>query len=181
LGIHVVEHYFDIETTGLNPKHHKVITIQIQRLEGTTAEPIGKMEILKEWESSEKEIIKETIPLLTCKNPFEFIILGKNLMFDFMFLSQRAEKYGLRTLDLHCIHDRAFLDLKHALILVNEGKFGGYERLLKMGKCGNKNIPKLYKKQKYDEIVEYIEEEARTFIEAYKAPRREMPSLAKHL
>jgi len=57
LGVYLVEHYFDIETTGLDPERDKVITIQTQRLVGRTGEPIDEVNILKEWESSEKEII----------------------------------------------------------------------------------------------------------------------------
>ena len=44
----LVEHYFDIETTGLEPEHDKIITIQIQKLVGRTGEPIGEIDILKE-------------------------------------------------------------------------------------------------------------------------------------
>jgi len=178
----LVEHYFDVETTGLDPKHDKVITIQIQRLEGRTVEPIGEMEILKEWESSEKEIIKKVMPFLTCENPFDFIIIGKNLMFDFMFLSERAERYGLKGIDLACLHDRAFLDLKHILVLINDGRFRGYDSLLKKGKHANVDIPKLYKqKEKRNEIIEYVKEEAKTFIEVYRKLKKEMPSLTKIL
>ncbi len=180
-GIHLVEHYFDIETTGLNPEHDKVITVQIQKIVGLTGELIGEIAILKEWESSERELIEKTIPLLTCENPFNFIMIGKNLLFDFMFLSKRAEKYGLKGMDLHCIYNRAFLDLKHVLVMVNKGNFRGYDRLLKKGEHYNKQIPELYEQKKYDDITKYIKEEATTFIEAYRKLRKEMPSLAKHL
>jgi len=177
----LVEHYFDIETTGLNPEHDKVITVQIQKLVGWTGEPFGEMEILKEWESSEKQLLEKTMPSLTCERPFDFIIIGKNLLFDFMFLSKRAEKFGLKGMDLRCIYDRAFLDLKHVLIMVNEGNFRGYDRLLKKGEHANEQIPELYRQKKYDEIVKYVKEEARIFIEAYQRLKKEMPSLMKHL
>jgi len=181
LGIHLVEHYFDIETTGLNPEHDKVITVQIQKMDGRTGELIGEIEIQKEWEFSERELLEKAIPLLTCENPFDFLMIGKNLLFDFMFLSKRAEKYGLKNMDLHCLHNRAFLDLKHVLIMVNEGSFRGYDKLLRKGKRVNEQIPELYMQRKYDEIVEYIKEEAKTFIEAYRKLKKEMPPLAKHL
>jgi hypothetical protein len=177
----LVEHYFDVETTGLDPKHDKVIAIQIQKLEGRTVEPIGEMEILKEWESSEKEILQRSVPLLTCENPFDFIIVGKNLLFDFMFLSERAKKYGLKAMDLACLHDRAFLDLKHILVLINNGRFRGYDCLLKRGKHANENVPELYMQKKYGEIIDYVKEEVKSFLEAYRKLKQEMPSLAKHL
>lgn len=177
----LVEHYFDIETTGLNPEHNKIITIQIQKLVGRTGEPIGEIDILKEWESSEKEIIEKVMPLLTCENPFDFIIIGKNLLFDFMFLSKRAEKYGLKCLDLRCIYDRGFTDLKHVLVMINEGNFRGYDKLLKKGKITNEQICQLYEQEEYEEIIKYIQEEAKIFADAYQRLRKEMPSLAKHL
>ena len=177
----LVEHYFDIETTGLNPEHDKIITIQIQKLVGRTGEPIGEIDILKEWESSEKEIIEKVMPLLTCENPFDFIIIGKNLLFDFMFLSKRAEKYSLKGLDLRCVYDRAFTDLKHVLVMINEGNFRGYDKLLKKGKITNEQICQLYEQEKYEEIIKYIQEEAKIFADAYQRLKKEMPSLAKHL
>jgi hypothetical protein len=181
LGISLVEYYFDIETTGLDPEHNKVITVQIQELAGRTGEPIGEIEILKEWESSEKQLLERIMPLLTCERPFDFVTIGKNLLFDFMFLSKRAEKYGLENMDLNCLHKRAFLDLKHILIMVNEGSFKGYDKLLRKGKQVNSQIPELYSQGKYDEIANYIKEEAKVFIEAYQKLKKEMPLLAKHL
>jgi DNA polymerase III epsilon subunit-like protein len=177
----LVENYFDIETTGLDPKHDKIITVQIQKLEGRTTEPIGEMEILKEWESSEKEILQKIMPLLTCENPFDFIIVGRNLPFDFMFVSERAKKYRLKAMDLSCLRDRAFIDLKHVLVLINEGTFRYYDRLLKKGKHLNVNIPELYRQKKYKEITRYVKEESEIFIEAYRKLKKEMPSLAKYL
>ena len=178
----MVEHYFDIETTGLDPERDKIITIQTQRLVGRTGEPIDEVNILKEWESSEKEIIKKMMPLLTCENPFDFIIVGKNLLFDFMFLNKRAEKYGLKGLDMRCFYNRASLDLKPILVMINDGNFKGYDKVLdKKGKLANVIVPKLYKEKKYREIVKYIKEEAKTFTDAYQKLKKDMPSLAKLL
>lgn len=178
----MVEYYFDIETTGLDPKSNKIITIQIQKLIGRTGEPIDELRILKEWESSEKNIIKKIIPLLTCENPFDFIVVGKNLLFDFMFLNQRAEKHGLKGFDMRCFYNRASVDLKPVLVMINEGNFRGYDRVLdKKGKLANVKVPQLYKEKKYQEIIKYIREEAKTFIDAYQKLRKKMPSFAKAL
>lgn len=181
MGIMMVEHYFDIETTGLDPKHNKIITIQIQELIGLTGEPIGEIKILKEWEFSEREIIEKIMPFLTCINPFDFIIVGKNLLFDFMFLSERAQKYGLKDLDLHCVYTRAFTDLKHVLVMINRGNFKGYDKLLKEGKLTNADIPKLYEQKKFGEIIEYVKEEATIVMNVYQTLRKEMPLLTKYL
>ena len=178
----MVEHYFDMETTGLNPQKDKIIAIQTQRLVGRTGEPIDEVNILREWETSEKEIVMKMMPLLTCKNPFGFIMVGKNLLFDFMFLNVRAEKYGLKGLDLPCFYNRASIDLKPILVMVNNGNFKGYDRVLdKKGELAKVDVPRLYKEEKYQEIVQYIKEEAKTFVDAYQKLKTRMPSLAEFL
>ncbi|KKK91948.1 hypothetical protein LCGC14_2707790, partial [marine sediment metagenome] len=37
----MVNYYLDIETTGLDPKTNKIITIQYQRLDSQTGEAVG--------------------------------------------------------------------------------------------------------------------------------------------
>ena len=177
----MAEYYFDTETTGLNPQKDKIITIQWQRVNGFTGEPIGDLQILKEWESSEEEILKKFLPILKCK-PFDFILVGKSLLFDFAFLSNKLEKYGLGKLDLYYWHERVSLDIKPILVMINEGNFIGYDRVLdKTGDLAKVNVPQLYKEEKYPEIIKYIEEETRVFLKAYQIFKKEMPSLAKHL
>jgi len=59
----MAEYYFDIETYSPgekpNPETDKIITIQFQRIDLKTGKPREKLEILKEWESSEKQIVTE--------------------------------------------------------------------------------------------------------------------------
>jgi hypothetical protein len=157
-----LEYYFDTETTGTDPDEDKIITIQYQRLNGSTAEPIGELEILKEWESSEERIIKTFYPLLQCHDAFGFIPIGNNLLFDFHFLDVRSRRYGLPGYDLECCHKRPFLDLKDVLVLVNKGLFKGYSKILDSGSLDTIDVPKLYEQRRYEEIVEYIKDE-RTF------------------
>lgn len=78
------------------------------------------MNILKEWESSEKENLEEFLSPANCNNPWDFVFIGMNLMFDFNFLNDRARRYGLRGLDLSYLYDHPFLDLKHVLVLIND-------------------------------------------------------------
>ena len=60
LGLFMTEYYFDIETTGWDPVVDKIITIQWQKL--SYGRGVGPVNILKEWESSEKEILEEFLP-----------------------------------------------------------------------------------------------------------------------
>jgi len=178
----LAEYYFDTETTGCNPLEDKVITIQWQRLNGFTGEPIGDLKILKEWETSERGILTEFLPNLRTDNPFDFFVAGKNLFFDFMFLSYRAKKHGLDGFDLRHWYNRVWLDVKPILVMINKGDFRGYDRVLdKTGALGKVNVPELYKDQKWPEIVSYVRDEAAAFIGAYQVLKREMPSLRKKL
>ena len=52
----MVNYYFDIETTGINPQEHQIITIQYQEL-NWEGKPKKDLIILKEWESSEEDIV----------------------------------------------------------------------------------------------------------------------------
>ena len=177
----MVEYYFDMETTGFDFDKDEIRTIQWQRLNGFTGEPIGELNILKSWESSEEEIIKTFLPNLRCK-PFDFILVGKNLLFDFCLLRQRMKHYGLGELDLRWLYDRVWLDIKPILVIMNNGKFIGYDKVLpKTNPLTNDKIPQLFIERKYPQIIQYIKDEAKDFIKAYQIFKKEMPSLAKHL
>ena len=177
----MAEYYFDMETTGFNFDSDEIITIQWQRLNGFTGEPIDELNILKRWESSEEEIIKTFLPNLRCK-PFDFIFVGKNLLFDFCLLSQRMEHYSLGELDLRCLYERVSLDIKPILVMMNNGNFIGYDKVLpKTNPLTNDKIPQLFIEGKYPELTQYIKDEADDFIKAYQVLKKEMPSLTKHL
>ena len=64
--------YLDVETTGLDPAKDRIITIQFQELDRYTGEAVGELVILKEWESSEKEILKEFIEKSGILDSYDF-------------------------------------------------------------------------------------------------------------
>ena len=63
-----MNYYLDIETTGLDELHNKIITIQYMELDRNTGKPVGPLKILKEWESDEKTILKRFLRILNLKN-----------------------------------------------------------------------------------------------------------------
>jgi hypothetical protein len=177
----LAEYYFDTETTGLDYDSDEVITIQWQRLNGFTGEPIGELNILKRWASSEKEIIQSFLPNLTCE-PFDFVLVGKNLLFDFCLISERMKRHNLGTFDIRCLDKRCVLDLKPLLVLMNKGNFKAYDKVLaKTNLLTNDQIPNLFRESKYPEIVQYVKDEASDFIKAYQVLKKELPSLIKNL
>jgi len=176
----LAEYYFDIETTGFDFDKDEIITIQWQRL-GITGEPIGELNTSKRWESSEKEILENFSPKLTCHH-WDFIFVGKNLLFDFNMLNQRMKHHNLGEFNLRCLYERVTLDIKPVLVLMNNCRFVGYQQLMpKTNPLENKDIPELYRKGKYDQIIGYITDEAEDFIKAYQILKKEMPLLIGRL
>jgi len=176
----LTEYYFDMETTGFDFDKDEIRTIQWQSLNGFTGEPIDELTILKSWKSSEEEIIKTFLPNLECK-PFDFIFVGKNLIFDFCLLNQRMKYYNLGELDLRWLYNRVWLDIKPILVIMNKGNFRGYDKVLpKTNPLTNDKIPQLFIEEEYSQIIQYIEDEAKDFIKAYQVFKKEMPSLKKY-
>lgn len=176
------EYYFDMETTGFDFDKDEIITIQWQRVSGYTGEPIDELNVLKRWdyedeENAEKEMIEAFIPNLKCRR-WDFVFAGKNLTFDFCLLDQRMRHHGLGEFDLQCLHDRVILDIKPLLVLINNGNFIGYDKVIpKTNPTENKQIPELYRQGEYDKITQYIKDEADDFIRAYQIFKKEMPKL----
>jgi len=81
----MIEYYFDIETTGVDFEKDEIITIQWQELDGFTGRPKSELNILKSWESSEREILKSFLPNLM-RHPFDFIMVGKTCCLIFVSL-----------------------------------------------------------------------------------------------
>jgi hypothetical protein len=174
----LVEYYFDTETTGIEPNKDKIITIQWQPLSRLSGEQVGELKILKEWESSEESIIRQFLSEAQCENPFEFIMVGKNLLFDFNFLSKRSARYGISNIDLRFFYGRVWLDIKPILVLMNRGNFRGYDRVMdRGGELSEVDVPNLYKCRRYEDIVRYISQETQTFIRFYQMLKKEMPSI----
>lgn len=94
--------YLDLETTGLDPLKDKIITIQFMEIDRNTAAKKGELRILKEWESSEKEILLQFISesRIADPYPFTFVPVGYNLGFEHRFLLERCRANGLPPVDI---------------------------------------------------------------------------------
>lgn len=116
--------YLDIETTGVDPKRDKIITIQYVELERNTGIQKGQLRILKEWESSEKDILERFIgeSPISDRYAFSFIPVGYNLLFEHKFLLQKSFSHGLIPIN---ILQRPLIDLRVIGILMNRGEFLG--------------------------------------------------------
>ena len=179
------EYYFDIETVPLEPfrgqekagtipSKSKIVTIQYQQLHSVTGNPIGQLQILKEWELGEQAMIEQFKKIYLDKGVWSFIPVGNNLAFEAQFMKSKLKQYcnldGLR------LGHRPMIDLKHVLVIANGGKFEGYSRFL--GKSGlAKNMENWYYTQNYDAILQYIRKETEDFVKAYSLLKKEMPKI----
>ena len=170
-----MNYYLDIETTGLDELHNKIITIQYMELDRNTGKPACPLKILKEWESDEKTILKRFIEDFVPGKQWAFIPIGLNLQFEHKFLWQRCISNGLQPVD---ILNGPFLDLKTIAVLMNKGEFKGASLHNITNKPhGGGNIPELYAEGKYEEIESYIKNEADEFCKFCTRLYVEMPQL----
>ena len=174
-----MNYYLDIETTGLDELHNKIITIQYMELERNTAKPVGQLKILKEWESDEKTILTKFISDFVPENQWAFIPIGFNLQFEHSFFWQRCISNGLQPVD---IFNGPFLDLKTVAVLMNKGEFKGASLHKMTNKPhGGGNIPQQYVEKKYAEIESYIKNETDEFSNFCSRLYVEIPQLLENM
>ena len=177
LILNMPNYYFDIETTGLDPKKDKIVTIQFMELDSFTCQPKGNLVILKEWESSERDILKEFIEhsRITDDYPFSFVPVGYNLKFEHNFLIERTRVNKLQVVD---ILKRPFIDLIPFGIVMNKGQFkgSGLDKITGKNRPGDM-IPKLYAEKNYTEIIKYIENETEEFVKFSSWLYKELPPM----
>ncbi|MFH0970564.1 MAG: ribonuclease H-like domain-containing protein [Candidatus Diapherotrites archaeon] len=157
--------YFDIETTGLDEKSCKVITIQYQELDRNSGKPIGELVILKEWESSERDILEKFLMDTGAGNPhpFSFVPVGYNLTFEHNFLKERTTVNRFAPFD---ILNKPCIDLRPIGVIMNRGEFKGSGLDKITGKPMNgSQVPSWYANKEYQRIVEYVQAEAKAFNE----------------
>jgi DNA polymerase III epsilon subunit-like protein len=176
----MTEFYFDIETTGLDPKLDKIITIQFQKLDTKTGKPLGELYIIKEWESSEEHIVKTFFNVFN-RPKWGFIPIGMNLLFDLNFIRCKAEKYLNLQLDpVTFFHNRPYLDIKPILVILNEGNFVGCSLDKFTGKNhGGALVPVWYNNKEYEKIINYVKQEAEEFVKFYQFLKESIPKIMK--
>jgi len=132
--------------------------------------------VLKEWESSEKEILEEFIlGSGVLEYPFNFIPVGYNLGFEHNFLIERTKINNLPVVD---ILNNPFVDLRSIGVLMNKGEFKGSGLDKITGKKSDGSVlPEWYKNKEFDKILNYVESEADEFIKLNVWLYKKMPEL----
>lgn len=169
-------HYFDIETYSPNekpdPKTDEIISIQFQKFDLKTGEPLNKLQILKSWEEGEEEILRFVHKWFFTRNPWKFIPVGFNLNFEWRFLEERFKHYGIDTRDIgDFLEQYPQIDLKVFAVL-KKGTFFGASLSSISNKEEDGNVIKEYCDNKnYEGLENYIRQEAESFLALYKQIR----------
>jgi len=177
------EYFFDVETcingNKPNPLNDRIITIQYQLLDGYD-QPNGSLKILTEWEEgSEKRMLEKFKAIFVTESPFDFIPVGVNLYgYDLIVLLLRLEAHGLLdTKPIEFFRDRPVIDIKPILVIMNQGQFKGYTNIIKKQHGGN--IKGWYENREYEKIIDYITQEAQSFIKAYRVLKEQLPRIVE--
>jgi len=174
----MTNYYFDIESEGFDYDKDQIITIQYQPLD-KDGKPSGELIILKSWESSEEQIVKEFHKIFISDNPFSFTAIGFNLIFDLSFIYSKFKKYNLplKSKDFmqFLFRDKPHIDIKYSCIIANNLDFKG-SGLDKMTdkKVDGKVVIEWYNNKEYSKIEEYIKEEAESFLFALSIMKRDL-------
>ena len=165
-------YYFHMEGIKIgekaDPAVDALITIQYQKMELTTGEPLGELKILKEWESSEKEIVtsfyneffKPGIPFT------QFIPVGIGLDYEYEMLNEKLKKYNLPAMSSHDLYyRRPRFDMRSIIILLNDGRFNGAKLDSFAPVKGDGGLVKgWYEKKEFRKIEHFIRDEAEGFL-----------------
>jgi DNA polymerase elongation subunit (family B) len=183
----MADYYFDIETYTKTEKpdveNDEILTIQFQQIDSRTGQKRDELKILKDWESSEKDILQKFFSVFNPKpvNPkdtWNFIPIGYNLPFDFTSLLFRWEKIGIEVPSRKLFYEKPYLDIKPIVIMFNKGSFTGakLEKFIGKQHSGIK-VSEWYEQKDYASIQKYIEDEAEGFINLYQCLVHKLPNI----
>lgn len=176
------EYYFDIETYSPDlkpdPLKDRIIVIAYRRLRTEDGSPIGDLNILTEWDcGSEQALLAKFKDVFLTGSDFGFIPIGTNLYgFDLIAVMQKLNSYFGSNLDLRFLRDRPTIDIKPILVMMNGGSFRDFQEPLR-GKKEPSRIREWYDARDYQRIINYVREEADTFIEAYTILKKQVPQV----
>ncbi len=151
-----------------DPADDKLITIQYQKIDLTSGEPLGELTILKEWESSEKAIIttfyneffKPNLPVT------HFIPVGLNLDYEYEMIIAKCKQYNLPAITSHQLYyQRPRFELRPIIVLLNDGRFAGARLdLFSSKKYDGSHMRKWYETKDFKKIEYFIREETESVL-----------------
>jgi len=164
----MVYYYLDLETysSGKHPDPGKdrVIVIVLCAMDPKTGRPVQEPLVLKEWESSEKELVSSLAERMFKGRTFDFIPVGFNTLFDLWVIKHKLLQFLKKDLGDRFYLEYPYLDLKHVAVLANKGRFKG----VRLGVVGNP-VRDWYEYEDYASIEQYAREKMSAFFAQYAA------------
>lgn len=175
-------HYFDIETYSPgekpDPETDKIITIQFQKFNLETGEPTGRLQVLKEWEGGEEEMLRFLHRWFFSRNPWNFIPVGFNLNFEWKFIAHKFKQYGIDTKEMgFYLENIPQIDLKVFAVLKKGTFFGASLSSISDKEDDGHVIQEYYENKNYDALLKYVEQEAQSFLGLYKKLKENVDEL----
>jgi len=188
----MTNYYFDIETDTEgrekpDPSKDKIVTIQYQPFYNDSGNQKEPLTTLKSWNSSEESILNKFLNFTGwLEDPpriWNFIPVGINLSYDLLIILRRSEELLDIEIPLQLImHEIPKLDLKSILVIANKGNFKGSSLDNFSKKSGSGQQTRLYIKNKeWDNLLNYIKQEAEAFLDVYKILVKNIPTILKKL
>jgi len=176
------DYYFDIETYSKTQEpdfqNDEIIAITYQQIDSRTGEVKSKLNILKSWESSEKDILQRFYSIFNPREKWRFIPIGCNLSFDFTSLIYRFRNASIEVNVRNLFTEHPYLDIQPILIMFNRGSFKGASLDKFTGKQhSGAYIKEWYEKEDYRIIESYIENEADSFLKLYQFLVKRLPDI----
>ena len=151
-----------------DPTVDTLISIQYQKIDLTSGEPLGELKILKVWESSEQSIVtafynqffKPEMPVT------HFIPVGMMLDYEYEMIISKFRKYNLPMITSYQLYyQRPRFDLRPVIVLLNDGRFTGASLdAFSPKKYDDSHMKKWYEKKEFKKIEHYIGEETAAFL-----------------
>lgn len=183
--------YLDFETEGVEPEkdkeNNRLLTVQWQEIEAETGGVLEEdLKIYKLWDYKkadgqydEKKFIEDVLRKSVVDNRGRRIMflhskwppaLGYNLFFEQYFMDQRIAANNIVCDEILITGYKVpAVDLKYAGVLINGGKFAGsalHDISNKM--TSGESVLKWWKEGDTDSIINYVEDETKSFIDFYK-------------
>jgi hypothetical protein len=151
-----------------DPATDALISLQYQKIDLATGEPLEKLTILAAWESSEKDIVtlfyhqflRPELPVT------RFIPVGMHLDYAFEMLIAKCRQYNLPGVTSYRLYyQRPRFDLAPVIVLLNDGRFAGASvDAFSAKKSDADRINRWYAGQGFKRIGQTLQDEAESFL-----------------
>lgn len=162
----MVHYYIDIElaSQGSRPEaSDQIVAVLLCAINPETGMRVQDPILFTGDEMTERELVEALAQRIVGKDPFDFVAVGFNVLFDMWLLRHKFSQYGIADLDDRFFLERPMLDLKHVGVLANKGVFKG----VRLGAEGNP-VRAWHEAKNWEAIEQYLLDKMEHFLQAYR-------------